>query len=243
MKMIYIPSGGALEYAPYAINIYKGCHHRCLYCYGPAALRKKKEDYFNNPDPKVNFIEHLREDARKMRANGIEDEILISFIGDPYQPVEMELGLTRRTIEILIENELRFTILTKGGTRAVRDFDLLENYPKCSYGTSLVFSQQQSADIWDTQAALIEDRIAAIQEAKSSGIRTWMSLEPVIIPEQAIELIQRLHPIIDHWKVGKINHCKAVESRVDWIQFREDVTSLLDSLEADFYIKDSLSTL
>jgi hypothetical protein len=38
-----------------------------------------------------------------------------------------------------------------------------------------------------------------------------VSLESVIDPEQALELIRLLHPYVGHWKVGKINYKKELE--------------------------------
>jgi DNA repair photolyase len=40
-------------------------------------------------------------------------------------------------------------------------------------------------------------RIAAIKAAHEMGIRTWVSLEPVIDPDQALELIEQIHPFVD----------------------------------------------
>ncbi len=70
-----------------------------------------------------------------------------------------------------------------------------------------------------------------------------MSIEPVIDPKQALELIKKYHPIVDHWKIGKINYHPEVEEKVDWIRFREEVKSLLESLGADHYLKKSLTDL
>lgn len=70
-------------------------------------------------------------------------EILVSFIGDPYQPEEMRLELTRESIKLLIRYNLTFTILTKGGTRGRRDFDLLEGYGKSRFGTTLILPQKE----------------------------------------------------------------------------------------------------
>ena len=33
LKAIYRPKGEALENAPYGLNIYGGCSHKCRYCY------------------------------------------------------------------------------------------------------------------------------------------------------------------------------------------------------------------
>ncbi len=133
-----------------------------------------------------------------------------------------------------------FTILTKGGTRATRDFDLLEGYDKARFGTTLVFWNQHDANDWEPNAPTIDNRVEAIEEAYSRGIPTWISLEPVVDPDQALEVILGLHPIVGHWKVGKLNY-KNLD--VNWVEFREEVRSLLDSLGADYYLKNSLTKL
>ncbi|MHC4213971.1 MAG: SPL family radical SAM protein [Planctomycetota bacterium] len=238
MDIIYEPRGPAREYAPLAANLFSGCCHGCTYCFGPSTLWKKREVFHTQVEPKKNAFERLEKDAGKLK--GDDREILLSFVTDPYQPVEMERGLTRRAVECLIENNLRFTLLTKGGMRASRDFDLLAGYDNARFGSTIVFILQDYADRWEPNAPSIDDRILAIEDAHSKGIPTWVSLEPVIDPNQALELIRQLHPIVDHWKVGKLNKQKV---DVDWMQFREDVKTLLDSLGADYYLKKSLTEL
>jgi len=237
MDIIYKPTGRAKEYADLAINIYKGCTHGCKYCYC-AKIPWTAEKYHKGANPKKDVIERLKKDAGKL--NGNCPEILLSFMGDVYQHEEMNLGLTRQAIKILIEHDLPFTVLTKGGTKATRDFDLLEKYPKARFGTTLVFWNQKDADEWEPNAPTIADRVKAIKEAHDRGIPTWISLEPVIDPDQALEIIRELHPIVGHWKVGKLNY-KNLD--VNWLQFRERVSSLLDSLGADYYLKNSLTRL
>lgn len=245
MKIISEPQGRAKEYAGLSLNIYKGCSHGCKYCYIPTMPWVNRDEYYASANPKDGVLDKLKSDIRslKKKHNGDISEILMSFQGDVYQPAEMELGITREVIKLFIENNIPFTILTKGGTRAVRDFDLLKNYPKARFGTTLIFNNQADSDIWEPNAAPINDRIEAIKQAHDLGIKTWVSVEPVIIPEQALDLIRELHPIVGHWKIGKLNYNKEVESKVDWIKFREDVTALLDSLGADYYLKDSLTKL
>jgi len=241
MNIIYEPTGKAKEYAPLAVNIYKGCTHGCQYCFGAKTPWVSPDKYYGAANPKADAVKKIKQDASKLNGDG--REILLSFLGDVYQPVEMDLGLTRQAIEVLMENNLTFTILTKGGTRATRDFDLLASYDKARFGTTLIFTSQADADKWEPYAASIQDRIDAIEQAYTAGIPTWVSLEPVIDPEQALELIRDLHKIIDHWKVGKINYFPEIEKQVGWIRFREDAETLLDSLGADYYIKKSLTDL
>jgi DNA repair photolyase len=253
MSIIYEPTGAAREYSELALNLYKGCAHGCIYCFGANTTWLSAEKFHEAANPKKNVIARIRKAAKKLNQNQISlpffkdssppKEILLSFISDPYQPIENNLKLTREAIKILIENNLTFTILTKGGSRAQRDFALLKKYSKCSFGTTLVFSNQDDADYWEPSAAPIIDRIKTIELAHSLGIKTWVSVEPVIDPNQALQIIKELHSIVDHWKVGKINDMPKIEKTVNWIKFKKDVIALLDSLKADYYIKKSLTEL
>jgi len=243
LDIIYEPKGEAGEYAPLAVNLRVGCEHACLYCYGPQASHTKREDFRSNVRTVDRPLERLERDARIMHQNGDDREVLLSFMTDPYPPEELTTRLTRQALEILIRNGVRFTVLTKGGTRACRDFDLLANYGKCSFGTTLTFFRQTKAEQWEPHAAPAPDRIEAIKTAHAMGIKTWVSLEPVIDPLETLTLIRVCHTFVDHWKVGKLNYNKEESSKVDWLAFRRDVTTLLDSVGADYYLKNSLAVL
>ncbi len=171
-------------------------------------------------------------------------EILLSFQGDVYQPAEVGLGITRTAIEILIEHGLPFTILTKGGRRAMRDFDLLEEYPKARFGSTIIFDNELYVFDWEPNAATFYSRAVTIQSAKRRGIKTWVSLEPVIDPDQALRIVDELRLDVDAWKVGKINYHPEIESKVDWIKFREDIKAKFAEYGiTDYYLKRSLTEL
>ena len=129
------------------------------------------------------------------------------------------------------------------GLLGTYDFDLLRGYKKVSFGTTIIFTDQGDAKKWEPDAAKIDFRIKAIEMARRKDIKTWVSIEPVIDPKQALELIEKYHPIVDHWKIGKINYHPEIEAKVDWIRFRAEVESLLDSLGANYYLKKSLTDL
>lgn len=242
-KIIYEPVGKAKEYAHLALNLYNGCTHACVYCYGRQYSTDKN---FKYSLLKNNVIEKLKDDIIKIKndfGNNIP-EILMSFQGDVYQPDEIKIGITREVIEILIENKLPFTILTKGGTRAIRDFDLLEKYDKCRFGTTLILCRNNDIEYWEPGAPSYEDRIEACKTAHNLGISTWMSMEPVIDPVQALNIIDLHHDIVDAWKVGKINYYPEIENKVDWIKFREDVKMKFSSYNiTNYYLKNSLTRL
>jgi DNA repair photolyase len=243
LQIIYEPAGKAKEYARLACNLYNGCTHGCSFCF---AKRFKKSEYFNAAYPKKYAIEKLKKDVKKLStksANSDIPEILLSFQGDVYQQIEMELRLTRQAIELFVEYDLPFTVLTKGGTRAVRDFDLMRQSGMARFGTSLTWINETKLRQFEANAAGIQDRINAIVEAKKQGIPTWISLEPVIDPQEALDVVSSLHDIVDFWTVGKINHNTELERGINWLEFRENIIELFDNKGSQYYIKKSLSEL
>jgi DNA repair photolyase len=72
MKAIYEPSGKAKEYGNLACNLYKGCGHKCSYCYAPSVLRMDRQEFYNNPQPREgitynNIVERISRIIRKAR--------------------------------------------------------------------------------------------------------------------------------------------------------------------------------
>lgn len=241
MDILYLPKGPAKEYALLGLNIYKGCTHRCKYCYCANNHYTDKEEYFTSPNPKKDLISRLRKDCEQFLKKHYPHEIpeiLISFLGDVYQPAESALGLTRRVIEVLIEYQLTFTILTKGGNRVIRDFDLLAQYPRFRLGMSICLTDKLWVDAYEPGAPSPGERMEALKAAKDTGIPTWISLEPIIDPMQAMQVIRECHEFVDHWKIGKLRDSN--QSAGYWEGVRRDVTDYLKALGADYYIKKSL---
>jgi DNA repair photolyase len=131
----------------------------------------------------------------------------MSFTTDPYQPLEEERKITRKAIEILIRYGLHFTILSKAGLRSLTDIDIMAaNSHLCRYGTTLVFSEEKDREIWEPHAASTIERIYALSDMHDRGIRTWVSLEPVVYPYQTLELIRQTWGFVDEYRIGKFNH-------------------------------------
>jgi len=234
MIIIYEPAGRAKEYCDLAVNLYRGCNHKCVYCFSPAATRTKP-DVFANPVPRVDIIEKLRKDAEKNPGNG--RQVLLSFTSDPYGVADKEFALARRAIEILKGSGYRIVLLTKSGMAAARDFDLLGSEDRV--GATLTFMNDADSLNWEPGAALPADRLGMLREAKSRGFYTWASLEPVIDPEQSLELIRQTWRYVDHYKVGELNY-HAAANGVDWHRFASEVVSLLEFYGREYYIKKSL---
>lgn len=235
MIAIYEPKGRALEYAPLACNLYRGCGHRCLYCYAPNILREDRERFHSSIVPRDRILDQIRRDAAKLRND--PRRVLLCFTSDPYQPANDEHKLTRAAIEILHEHGLSVEILSKGGRRAMQDFDMLG--PEDRVAATLTSVSAALAREWEPGAAPPRERVEYLQEAKKRGLVTWASLEPVLDPAESLEIIRRCHGFVDKFKVGTLNH-HARAKEIDWKAFGTEAVALLEKLGCDYYIKRDL---
>ncbi|MBP5234338.1 MAG: hypothetical protein J6333_13155 [Planctomycetes bacterium] len=244
MNVIYEPKGRAREYSPLACNLYMGCTHGCKYCYAPACMRKKPEAWHESARARCEDVLKLFDrDCAKLAKERKDDEmrrVLFCFLSDPYQPLERELHLTRRGIAIAASHGIKIDILTKGESDLIEQDLPLMLESQTHLGITLSFINDDSRCEWEPMASSVQSRLRILQKAHKMGIFTWVSMEPVIIPDEALAVIRKAHGYVDFWKVGKLNHNKAVEQSVDWPQFREDAIALLDSFGSKYYIKEDL---
>ncbi len=234
MSVVYEPSGRAAEYSPLAVNLYTGCLHKCGYCYAPGVARKKRSVFHTNVQPRDNILGRLEADCKKLQ--GDFRDVLLCFMCDCYQPIENDI--TREALLILEKYNMKAQILTKGGLSAVRDFDILARND-WAFGTSLSWINDKLRQKWEPNAATVKGRVNAIQIAKDRGIKTWVSVEPVIDPVNALLVMGALKPFVDLWKVGKINYHKEIEDGIDWSRFLEDVK--VELKDCNYYIKNDLA--
>lgn len=247
MSIIYETSGRAREYFELAANLYSGCEHACVYCYGADVTRKDPKEFFGPATPKKpNILAELQRDVIRLQRKYETRHILLSFVTDPYQPAEVELGLTRAAIRVIHKATLDVAILTKGGFRATRDFDLLTK-ADC-FGVTLTFLDPKRSREWEPGAALPFDRVRSLEDAYARGIPTWVSLEPVIDPAESLALIEATAPFVDVFKVGTLNYQGKLPRElqdqvkgINWQRFAQDAVNLLDNLGKNYYIKRDLA--
>jgi DNA repair photolyase len=245
MKVIYQPKARspAGEYCPLAIRgPYVGCLHGCRYCfnldYCQQAWGISSADFHHQPYPRANFIRDLAADvaavARNPRLSRLP--ILISFTTDPCQPLETELGLTRGGVELLAGHGLTPVILTKAGLAAKPVLGPLQGAPGAWFGQTLTFMSPGLSRLWEPKSAVPADRLGAARLAKSMGILTWASLEPVVHPSESLAILQAAAPHLDHVAVGTLNHWTLGEVRaidpsakaVDWATFLQAAMAMLE---------------
>ncbi len=234
---IYAPAGQAGEYAPLAVNPYRGCGHGCAYCYVPLVTKQPRPEFDAGATLRPKFFAGLDRDARKYFEAGITAQAMLSFTSDPYHLGDTDP--TRRTLEYLKMYGLGFCTLTKGGTRALRDIDLFRP-DRDAFATTLTTLDDAFSLKWERNAALPADRIAALQAFHKRGIFTWVSLEPTLDILHSLSIVQRTHEFVDLYKVGRANYLKEITSTSDWRGYTLRMIDKLQQLGVRHYIKQDL---
>lgn len=236
---IYEPAGRAREYSPLALNYFKGCDHGCLYCYVPNMLGRFNSNYQHEFVITPDGFDKLKKSAQKMQ--GVNKQILLSFTSDPYNTIES--GETTEVLNILNFYGHKVAILTKNTSKALRDLDLIKSFgDRIKIGSTLTFDNDKDSVKWESNAATPKSRIDGLKTFAENGVITWASFEPVIVPEQSLNLLNQVSAFIDHVKIGKINNYKGIDKQIDWAKFIFDSVRILRDAKMNdrFYIKKDL---
>lgn len=239
MSIIYEPKGKAREYSPKALNVYLTCTHGCRYCYAPRCRHQSDEQYFVAPMPRPGIAEKLEMEIKK--GGRPKEQVLLSFIGDIYCESRDEGRAGRRCLEILLENKIPVAILTKGGKRCLNDIELFKEFGEhIQVGATLTFDNEKDSLEWEPGASVPQERIEVLGELRENGIKTFASFEPVIRPEQSLNLMRMTLPYVDVYKVGKLNNYKGIDKTIDWTAFLKGSLEILRPAGKAIYIKHDL---
>lgn len=233
---IYAPAGQAGEYAPLAANPYRGCGHKCAYCYVPLVTKQDRKEFDAGAVLRPKFMTGMLRDAAKYQALGVTEQVMLSFTSDPYHLGDT--APTRETLEILIQHGLGICTLTKGGTRALRDLGLFRP-ERDSFASTLTSLDEAFSLKWERAAALPGDRMRALIRFHDAGIYTWVSLEPTLDVESSLAIVQATHGFVDLFKVGRVNYVSLTKT-TDWRDYTLRMVDLVARLGVNAYFKKDL---
>ena len=110
----------------WSLNPYRGCAHRCHYCYGRASHTfygmDADGDFETRILVKVNFAAVLQRELGRASWRG--EQVALGTVTDAYQPAEGRFRLTRRVLEALRQRGNPMSLVTKS-PMVLRDRDLL----------------------------------------------------------------------------------------------------------------------
>jgi DNA repair photolyase len=121
------------DWLPYKwdLNIYRGCEHRCVYCYALYSHKYLDDDKFYDH---IYFKENIVECLEKQLSSPKWKKELISIgtVCDSYQPLEKEKKYMPRILKLLIKYKNPCIISTKSDL-ILRDLSLIDELSKVTY--------------------------------------------------------------------------------------------------------------
>lgn len=161
--------------ADYCVNCYTGCLHGCVYCYARFMRRFSGhlEAWGKFLDIKINAPELLRKEVRRKPVG----RVMMSSVCDGWQPCEKRYSLSRQCLGILLDAGFSVGILTKSKL-VTRDFDILAAHNNCSVGCTLTTTDENLRFKLEPGASPTWERIKALEEAASKGIKISAFLGP-----------------------------------------------------------------
>ncbi|MDA0638603.1 Rv2578c family radical SAM protein [Nonomuraea sp. MCN248] len=203
----------------FTINPYRGCGHRCVYCFA----RKTHEyldldsgaDFDSKIVVKVNAAELARKELASPRRRG--QHIAMGTNVDCYQRAEGRYGLMRGILEALRDAANPFSVLTKG-TLVLRDLDLLTEAADRADVSAAVSVGFVDAEVWRSVEPGTPDprrRLEVCATLNAHGVACGVLMAPVLpyltdspaqlertVKEIAAAGATHLSPIVLHLRPG-----------------------------------------
>ena len=214
-----------VEYADYCINHIEGCAHGCRFpCYAfnlkkRTGAIKSYEDWIN-PKIVINALELLEKEIPKYK-NNIKT-VHLCFSTDPFMYGYEEItDLSLKIIEMLNENGIKTTVLTKG----IYPKELSDNKKfsvENEYGITLVSLNPFFKKQFEPYAADYCKRIESLKFLHITGLKTWVSMEPYPTPnliKQNISSILKEISFVDKIIFGKLNYNINVKKYLNYQEY------------------------
>lgn len=171
----------------FTLNPYRGCSHGCRYCYvrqypaqvpgAPQGLLHGIEAWGRWITPKMNAPELLWRERYKLH----DQTLFMASATDPYQPIERDLRLTRRCLEVLLRCPTTRVILHTRSPLILQDTGLLKAFgEQLSVGFSIPTDDDTVRQVTEPDAPPIPTRWSTVERLARAGIRVGIAAAPLM---------------------------------------------------------------
>ena len=168
----------------WSVNPYRGCQHACAYCYARPSHEYLDLGAGTDFDTKIVVKREapvlLREAFDKPSWQG--ELVMFSGVTDCYQPVENELELTRRCLEVCLAYKNPVSVISKSAL-VERDIDLflaLAEHARFGLSVSLAFSDNETSRAIEPWVPSPDRRFKLIETLAKAGVPVGVMCAPII---------------------------------------------------------------
>ncbi len=160
------------------INVYRGCTHGCIYCDSRSVCYGMQHE-FTDIGVKENAPQLLEAALKSRRRRCM---IGTGAMSDPYMPLEKELRLTRRCLELIQRYDFGAAVQTKSDL-VLRDIDLLEQINRSTKAVvqmTLTTADDNLCRIIEPNVCVTSRRFEVLCEMKRAKIPTVIWMCPIL---------------------------------------------------------------
>jgi len=170
----------SIDLGEYVINPYKGCGYACLYCYVRfnKSVMKDHREWGDYVDARINAPELLEKELKKKKP----ERVLLGSTTECFAPYERKLKITSRILDILNENGVKYSILTRSPFVLDQIEKLKAGYCENIYFTVNSFDKKLKNELEPKSPDFLERRkaIKILHENKISVIPYFSPILPGI---------------------------------------------------------------
>jgi DNA repair photolyase len=171
------------RYLPYHwdLNVYRGCSHRCRYCYALYSHNYLNDgDFFGDIFIKENILEAL--EAQLKKKSWKQEVVNLGGVTDSYQAIEKEEALLPEILKLFIKYKTPISISTKSDL-ILRDKDLfieLGELAGASIGISVTTFDEDLRKKIEPCSSSTRDRFNILDAFKGTSVRTGVLFMPIL---------------------------------------------------------------
>ena len=192
-QVAYRPAGevltkasGFMDAYDFTLNPYSGCSFGCTYCYAAFFSRdvEKRDSWGYWVSVKENAVELLEKRLRR-KPDALDGKLIyMSSVTDPYQPVERELKLTRRLLEVMADGHKPKLVVQTRSPDVTRDCDLFQriedNGGRVQVNMTVTTDDEDIRRTFEPFCPSNPTRLAAISKVKADGIDACITMTPLL---------------------------------------------------------------
>ena len=182
------------------MNLYRGCLHGCIYCDARSTCYQM-DHTFEDIAVKMNAPKLLEDVLRRKRKRCM---IGTGAMSDPYLPIEKDLKLTRKCLELIDEYEFGLAIQTKSDL-ILRDLDLLKSInrkTKCVVQITMTTYDEELCKILEPGVCTTKRRFEILKIMRDEGIPTICWMTPILPFINDTE--DNIRGLLDYCKEAKV---------------------------------------
>ena len=213
-RQILTKASGFMDEYDFTLNPYSGCSFGCTYCYAAffGRTREQRDRWGHWVTVKDNAPELMeqaviyRPRRRKAVAEPMVREsrrgfldgkrIYMSSVTDPYQPIERQVGLTRRLLEIMADGHRPKLVIQTRSPDVVGDCELfrriVDNGGRVQVNMTVTTDDEDIRKTFEPFCPSNGERMSAIAEVRVQGIDACITMTPLLVVNDADAFVDDL---------------------------------------------------